>query len=68
MHKYRLEKAANGTKGVSGSHRINMYSILHATNCKPRYLFRAYSSSSRGFNGVDLFKSEAAKLGHYLDV
>lgn len=68
IHIYRLDQTANGLKGVYISHRVNMRSILHTTNCKPRYLFRAYSSSSGGFNSVGLFKSQAAKEGRYLNV
>jgi hypothetical protein len=68
VHIYRLDQTANGLRGVYIDHRVNMRSILHTTNCKPRYLFRAYSSSSGGFNSVGLFKSQAAKEGRYLDV
>ncbi|KEF52597.1 uncharacterized protein A1O9_11440 [Exophiala aquamarina CBS 119918] len=57
-------------KGVTNSTRstVNMERILERTNSKPRYLFRAYSSKSRGLNSEGLFKSQAAKEGRYLNV
>lgn len=58
-----LKRAINGTKGT-----VNMELILERTNNKPRYLFRAYSSKSRGLNSDGLFKSQAAKEGRYLNV
>lgn len=68
IHIYRLEQTPNGIRGVYIDHRVNMRSILQTTNCIPRYLFRAYSSRSGGFNSVGLFKSQAAKNGRSLDV
>lgn len=50
------------------SAEVDTQLILDRTNNKPRYMFRAYSSGSRGFNSNGLFKSQAAKEGNYRDV